>query len=269
MRCVDSVNCDEYSIACDEIAAWLASATSAVAFTGAGISTESGIPDFRSPGGVWAQNRPVYFDEFLASEEARREYWRQKYLTHREFVAARPNDGHLVLAEWEAAGRLRGVLTQNIDGLHQLAGNREVVELHGTARRVACLDCGADFDADPWVERFNAEQIPPACPSCAGRLKHATISFGQQLAPSVLQRAFAWARSSDVFLALGSSLVVEPAASLPRFAAERGARLVIINRDATPLDDLANWTLRVPLGTVLTRIAAGVRALNKANPGPV
>lgn len=255
MPCVDSVESDEFSAACADISAWLSAARSAIAFTGAGISTESGIPDFRSPGGVWSQNRPVYFDEFLASEDARREYWRQKSLTHREFVAAQPNIGHRVLAEWEAAGKLRGLLTQNIDGLHQLAGSHAVVELHGTARRVACLDCGADFEADPWVERFEIERTPPACPRCAGRLKHATISFGQQLDPSVLQRAFAWARACDLFLALGSSLVVEPAASLPRHAAERGARLVIINRDPTPLDDLAAWTLRVPLGVALERIA--------------
>src|SRR6476620_1563275 len=127
----------------NQVASWLASAKSAVVLTGAGISTESGIPDFRSPGGVWSKYRPVYFDEFLASAEDRYEYWRQKCEMHAEFAAAKPNPGHLVLARWEAAGRIRGVITQNIDGLHQLAGSRRVLELHGTAREAACLDCSA------------------------------------------------------------------------------------------------------------------------------
>lgn len=244
----------EQSIAA--VAEWLAASRSAVAFTGAGISTESGIPDFRSPGGVWSKYRTVYFDEFLESAEARHEYWRQKCEAHREFSAAGPNAGHRVLADWEAAGRVRGVITQNIDELHQQAGNRNVLELHGTARRAACLDCSARFDIEPFVAQFLAEDRVPDCPECGGRLKHATISFGQSLPAEVLMNANRWSREADLFLAIGSSLVVTPAADLPRHAKESGARLVIINRDPTPLDYLADATLGGSIGEVLTAIAA-------------
>jgi len=246
------------SAACRQIARWLTEAKSAVAFTGAGISTESGIPDFRSPGGIWSQSKPVLYHDFLASEDARYEYWRQKSITHQDFHRAEPNAGHRTLAAWESKDLLRGVLTQNIDGLHQRAGRTNIIELHGTALRVSCLDCGASFDADPFVQQFLAEHVPPLCPTCKGRLKHATISFGQMLDPVVLQTAFAWSRESDLFLAIGSSLVVEPAASLPRQAAQLGARLVIINRDPTPLDDLAQFVLNSPIGETLTEISRHV-----------
>ena len=149
----------------EQISHWLASSRSAVVLTGAGISTESGIPDFRSPGGVWSKYRTVYFDEFLASADGRHEYWRQKCEMHRDFAAAEPNAGHQILARWEAAGRIRGVITQNIDGLHQLAGSRRVLELHGTARQAACLDCTARYDIDPLVEQFLAENRVPDCPA--------------------------------------------------------------------------------------------------------
>lgn len=236
----------------EDIARWLAQARRAIAFTGAGISTESGIPDFRSPGGVWARNQPVYFDEFLASAAARYEYWRQKVVAHRDFAAARPNAGHLTLARWEAAGRLHGVITQNIDGLHQDAGSRRVLELHGTARFIRCLDCGARYPADGLVRQFEESRAVPPCPQChGGLLKHATISFGQALDPDVLGAASAWAESCDLCLALGSSLVVEPAASLPRLALNRGARLVIINVQPTPLDKMADAVLHSPLGETL------------------
>jgi len=239
-----------------QVAQWLASSHSAVAFTGAGISTESGIPDFRSPGGVWSKYRTVYFDEFLESADARHEYWRQKCEAHCEFAAAGPNAGHRVLAEWEAAGRIRGVITQNIDELHQRDGSRNVLELHGTARRAACLDCLARFDIEPFVEKFLAENRVPDCPECGGRLKHATISFGQSLPAEVLMNANRWSREADLFLAIGSSLVVTPAADLPRYAKERGARLVIINRDPTPLDRMADATLGGSIREALTAIAA-------------
>jgi NAD-dependent deacetylase len=147
-----------------DVADWLATATSAVAFTGAGISTESGIPDFHSPGGVWSKYQPVYFDEFLASASARHEYWRQKCEAHSDFATADPNIAHQVLAKWEHAGRLAGVITQNIDGLHQLAGSRTVLELHGTARQIACLDCDARFAVEPLVRQFlETDEVPP-CP---------------------------------------------------------------------------------------------------------
>jgi NAD-dependent deacetylase len=236
------------------IADWLRQAKSAVVFTGAGISTESGIPDFRSPGGVWATSQPVYFDEFVASSEARYEYWRQKSLAHRDFVDSTPNAGHLVLARWQEAGLLDAVITQNIDGLHQDAGNWDVVELHGTARHVACLDCHSRFDADPWVRQFLDTDTVPDCPECGGIMKHATISFGQALDPDVLDRAAALAAGADLFFAIGSSLVVHPAAGLPPLAKRNGARLVIINRTPTDQDSLADIVLDASIGDALTAI---------------
>lgn len=235
----------------ETIAAWLQAATSAVAFTGAGVSTESGIPDFRSPGGVWAKSQPVYFDEYLRSPPAREEYWRQKAESHRDYSNAAPNLTHLAIAEWEAAGTLRGVVTQNIDGLHQDAGSCAVLELHGTARFVDCLDCGERYETGLMVHRFLGDGAVPVCDRCGGLTKHATISFGQSLPTNVLREAMTWARQADVFLALGSSLVVEPAASLPRLAKETGGRLVIINRDGTPLDSIADAVVRAPLGETM------------------
>lgn len=238
-----------------QIARWLADSDAAVAFTGAGISTESGIPDFRSPGGIWSQTQPVHFDEFLRDPAARKEYWRQKSITHVEFSQARPNEGHMVLARWESAGRIRGVVTQNIDGLHQEAGNRRILELHGTARAVGCLACGQRFPADPWVQKFVETQTVPDCPACGGLLKHATISFGQSLDEEVLGESLAWAKNGDLFLAMGSSLVVHPAAGLPSLAKQHGARLVIINRDPTPLDSFADVVIRESIGETLRQIA--------------
>ena len=235
---------------------WLAEARSALAFTGAGVSTESGIPDFRSPNGVWARTRPVLFCEFLQSEEARFEYWRQKSQTHADFHAANPNVTHTSLASWESIGMLRGVITQNIDGLHQLAGSRHVLELHGTAREIACLGCNWRCDADPMVREFNVTNVVPQCPKCRGLLKHATVSFGQQLPAEVLGTAIRWSRDADLFLVFGSSLVVEPAASLPRIAKESGARLVIFNGEPTPLDSLADVVIHGALGETVSRMAA-------------
>lgn len=239
-----------------QLANWLAASNSTVAFTGAGISTESGIPDFRSPGGVWSQSQPVYFDEFLASAEARYEYWRQKSIAHRDFAQAQPNTGHQVLADWESREVICALITQNIDGLHQEAGSQRVFELHGTARWIACLDCGHRVKADPLVAEFLETDKVPSCPICGGRMKHATISFGQQLPHDVLDTSFELAASSEVFLAIGSSLVVEPAASLPRLAAQAGSRLVIINRDETPLDGLATLVVREAIGATLAAVDA-------------
>lgn len=248
--------------ACRTAARWLAEAQAAVAFTGAGISTESGIPDFRSPGGVWARYVPVYFDEFLGSADARHEYWRQKSEAHRDFAAATPNAGHQALARWESLGRLAAVITQNIDGLHQLAGSRRVLELHGTARQVACLDCQSRYDADPLVARFLATGAVPPCPSCGGPLlKHATVSFGQALPPDVLQEACALSKAAQLFLAIGSSLVVEPAASLPRLAAQHGARLVIVNREPTPQDATADLVIPDSIGQALAAIDSELAAV--------
>ncbi|MGQ0637280.1 MAG: SIR2 family NAD-dependent protein deacylase [Planctomycetaceae bacterium] len=239
----------------EQLAEWLGHASDAVAFTGAGVSTESGIPDFRSPGGVWSQNRPVYFDEFLKSPEARFEYWRQKAIAHRDFVDAKPNAGHQTLAAWEERGLIRGVITQNIDGLHQQAGSRAVWELHGTAREIGCLNCGWRTPADRLVQQFLDTQTVPDCPECRGLLKHATISFGQPLDEQTLARASSLAQGSDLFLAIGSSLIVHPAAGLPQLAKEQGARLVIINREPTPLDVIADLVIREPIGATLAAVA--------------
>lgn len=242
------------------LAQWLSEASRVVAFTGAGISTESGIPDFRSPGGVWSQSKPVLFDEFLQSAEARREYWRQKSITHFEFLKAAPNDGHRVLAEWEAEGRLVALITQNIDGLHQVAGSRSILELHGTAREVSCLECQVRLPADPWVKAFLENNVPPDCPECGGPLKHATISFGQSLDSETIESAATFSSECDLFLALGSSLVVHPAAGLPELAKSVGAKLVIINRDPTPLDGLADLVIRDSIGATLKGAAEHLKS---------
>jgi NAD-dependent deacetylase len=241
------------------IAQWLQDARFAVAFTGAGISTESGIPDFRSPGGIWATSQPVYFDDFLSSHEARYEYWRQKAAAHRDFVGSQPNAGHHVLARWQAAGFLQSVITQNIDGLHQDAGSQDVVELHGTARYVACLKCYVQFQADPWVQQFLDSDVVPDCPQCGGLMKHATISFGQVLDSDVLEHATALSAQADLFFALGSSLVVHPAAGLPPLAKRNGSRLVIINRTPTEQDRLADVVLNESIGGALTAIDEALR----------
>lgn len=246
----------------EQIAEWLYESQSCVAFTGAGISTESGIPDYRSPGGVWATSDPVYFDQFLASAESRYEYWRQKSLTHAEFERAKPNVAHEILASWEQAGKLRGVVTQNIEGKHREAGSQQVLELHGTAREVSCLDCGERWPAAQWVEQFLSEDCVPDCPACGGRLKHATVSFGQQLPTDVLEQAQQWARECDLFFALGSSLVVYPASGLPEIAKIAGAKLVIINRTDTALDYLANAIINEELGPTLKAIDYYWRDLN-------
>lgn len=224
-----------------------------VGFTGAGISTESGIPDFRSPDGVWATNRTVTFGEFLTSEEDRIEYWRQKVAAWPAMRDAVPNAGHQAFVELDRTGRLEALVTQNIDGLHRRAGlsGERVLELHGTATEAGCLECGERIPADEAARRVEAGERAPRCRSCRGLLKPATISFGQNLDPAVLNAAFAAARRADLLLAVGSSLVVEPAASIPRAARLAGARLVIVNREPTPLDSLAHCVVRGEIGEIL------------------
>ena len=241
-----------------DVAEWLLQARRAVVFTGAGISTESGIPDFRSPGGVWSKYKLVYYHEFLASVEARNEYWRQKSEAADDFERARPNAGHLAIAGWEQAGRLAGVITQNIDGLHQMAGSRVVHELHGTARQVECVDCDERFEPWPILLEYRAQQAVPPCPSCGGRLKSATVLFGQPMPAKAMQDSVELAQSCDLFLAIGSSLVVYPAAGLPEIASRSGARLVIINRDPTDQDTTADAVIHEPIGETLTRIDEAV-----------
>ena len=224
-----------------------------VPFTGAGISTEAGIPDFRSPGGLWTLNKPIPFDVFLASAEARREAWRRRFAMEEAFANARPTRGHRVIARWVREGRSPAVITQNIDNLHQHSGvpGDDVVEIHGNTTYATCLDCGTRHEL-AWIRgRFEAEGEPPPCGVCGGILKTATVSFGQAMPQAQMTRAMALARAADVFLAVGSSLVVHPAAGLPLQAARNGALLVILNREPTPLDDVADLVIRGEIGNVL------------------
>lgn len=222
----------------------ISKADKVVAFTGAGMSTDSGIPDFRSPGGKWSRVTPVMFQDFMNDDASRFEYWRQKSEGFAEFGAALPNEGHQILARWERHRNLSGIVTQNIDGLHQDAGNKLVIELHGTAREIQCMHCNFRDIADEYCESFLRLQAVPSCPQCeTGLLKHATISFGQQLDDAVLRAATTMVRAADLLIIMGSSLMVEPAASLPVMARQYGAQLAIINRDATQLDSFANLVI--------------------------
>jgi NAD-dependent deacetylase len=226
-----------------------------LAFTGAGVSTPSGIPDFRSPGGVWSRFQPVTIQEFLHSDDGRRRYWEMRRQMWPDFARARPNAVHEALARLEADGRLLGVVTQNIDGLHQLGGCRNVVELHGTNRRAVCLSCGREEEMAAVQQSLQPQQVP-RCAGCDGYLKAATISFGQALRPEVLRQAFGLAAACDLLLALGSSLLVYPAAALPEAAKAAGARIILVNRDETPLDHLAAVRIHAPLEDVVPAMLA-------------
>jgi NAD-dependent deacetylase len=232
----------------------LAGSRRGVAFTGAGISTESGIPDFRSPGGLWTQNRPIPFDEFLASREARNEAWRRKFAMEDKFRAARPGRGHRALARLVQHGKLSAVITQNIDNLHQQSGvpAEKVIELHGNGSYATCLKCSERYEID-WVrEHFEAAGgVAPDCTACKGPVKSATISFGQAMPEAAMRRAEAETLAADLFIAIGSSLVVWPAAGFPALAKRNGARLVILNREATEFDGGADLVVRDDIGDVL------------------
>ena len=225
----------------------------AVVFTGAGISTESGIPDYRSPGGLWSKYRPIDFDAFVSSEDARREYWRRKFDTHETVMQAKPNRGHQAVARLVREGKVVAVITQNIDGLHQDPGvpRERVIELHGNTTYAHCLSCGDEYDLEPIRRRFQAEGTLPVCQTCGGLVKTATISFGQAMPQEEMRRATAAARSCDFFFAVGSSLKVFPAAGLPVLAKQAGARLVILNREQTDLDDLADLVIHAEIGPTL------------------
>jgi NAD-dependent deacetylase len=224
-----------------------------VPFTGAGISTECGIPDFRSPGGIWTKYRPIPFEEFMASQEARNESWRRRFAMAEELGAARPGRGHRALASLYRAGKVPAVVTQNIDNLHQDSGiaPEHVVELHGNTTYAQCLDCAKRYEL-AWVrERIDAANgCAPDCPACGGYVKTATISFGQAMPDAAMQRAQDLTLSCDLFLAIGSSLVVWPAAGFPLLAKRNGAQLVIVNREPTEFDDIADLVVREDIGTV-------------------
>jgi NAD-dependent deacetylase len=237
----------------ERLGAMIAAARVIVPFTGAGISTECGIPDFRSPGGLWTRNQPIPFDEFVASRAARQEAWRRRFAMDATFAAAQPGRGHRALAALHRRGKVPAVITQNIDNLHQASGlpPEAVVELHGNTTYARCIGCGARHELD-WVrQEFEREDEPPDCPVCGAPVKTATVSFGQAMPEEEMQRAAELARSCDLFLAIGSSLVVWPAAGLPPLARRSGAQLVIINREATEQDELADLVIRHDIGDTL------------------
>jgi NAD-dependent deacetylase len=228
-------------------------------FTGAGISTECGIPDFRSPGGLWTKNKPIPFDDFIASQEMRDEAWRRRFAMESQFAAAKPGRGHLALASLYRVGKVPAVITQNIDNLHQSSGisPEHVIELHGNNTYALCLDCRQRYEL-AWVkDRFlGAGERAPDCPDCGGHIKTATISFGQAMPESEMRRAEQVALDCDLFLAIGSSLVVWPAAGFPLMAKRNGARLAIINREPTEFDSMADLVVREDIGTVLSPFIA-------------
>ncbi|MDE2007412.1 MAG: Sir2 family NAD-dependent protein deacetylase [Rhodospirillales bacterium] len=229
------------------------SARRVVVFTGAGISTESGIPDFRSPGGIWTRQNPIYFDEFLTSEEARRETWRRRFAMDPVLRSARPNRGHVAIAALMAAPNGHAVITQNIDGLHQQSGipPGQVIELHGNTTYAVCLDCNRRHEIAALEAEFAASGAAPRCAACDGFVKSATISFGQAMPEGEMRRAEAATLDADLFLAIGSSLVVYPAAGFPRLAKRNGAALAILNREPTELDPLADLVLHREIGATL------------------
>jgi NAD-dependent deacetylase len=223
-----------------------------VAFTGAGISTESGIPDFRSPGGIWTRMQPIDFRDFLASEELRRESWRRKIAADGTFAAARPNRGHRAIAELWRRGLCSSVITQNVDDLHRASGvpADRVIELHGNATYAGCLDCERRYELGPILEAFKRDETLPVC-DCGGIVKTATISFGQAMPLVPMRRSEEESMACDLFLVAGSSLVVYPAAGFPALAKRAGARLVILNREATDLDPIADLVIHADIGPTL------------------
>ncbi len=246
------------SSAAARLAELIAAARRIVPFTGAGISTECGIPDFRSPGGLWTKYQPIQFDEFLASQEMRDESWRRRLAMDEQFSTARPGRGHRALATLFRAGKVPAVITQNIDNLHRASGipDAHVVELHGNTTYATCLDCGRRYEL-AWVrQRFAADRRSPECVDCDGYIKTATISFGQAMPEAPMRRAEELTLACDLFLAIGSSLVVWPAAGFPLMAKRNGARLVILNRDETELDDLADLDIHDDIGNVLSPFIA-------------
>ncbi|MBM4338632.1 MAG: NAD-dependent protein deacylase [Deltaproteobacteria bacterium] len=247
----------------EQVARWITQAKRVVVFGGAGLSTESGIPDFRSPGGVWDKYDPedFYYQKFISSEASREKYWQMATEMYEPMKKAQPNPAHLAIAELEKLGKLDCVITQNIDGLHHKAGNSEekIIELHGTAMHVTCLNCKKRYDRDQIQKRIRSGIKVPYCDDCGGPLKPATISFGQSMPERETEEAYHRSSSCDLFIVIGSSLVVQPAASMPLVAKRNGAKLVIINRDPTPYDDLADMVIHGQAGLTMAAILDLVR----------
>jgi NAD-dependent deacetylase len=241
----------------DRLAGLLAGSRRAVVFTGAGISTESGIPDFRSPGGVWSRMTPISFQSFVSDPERRREAWTRTFSGVMGWQGAAPNAGHHAVARLVAQGKVSAVITQNVDNLHQSSGvpAERVIELHGNASYAACLECGLRHELDVLKQSFLGAGELPACRDCGGVVKTATISFGQAMPQAAMARAEEESLACDLFLVLGSSLVVYPAADFPLVAKRNGAALAIVNREPTPLDGYADLVLHEEIGPLLTRVA--------------
>jgi NAD-dependent deacetylase len=235
-----------------EFASLIARANRIAVFTGAGISTESGIPDFRSPGGIWTKQAPIDFSDFMSSDNARRETWRRRFDLEPILRQAAPNRGHRAVAELIRSGMATSVITQNIDGLHQDSGipDDKVIELHGNATYAHCLNCGVHYQIEPFRNDFEHYNIVPHC-DCGGWIKTATISFGQSMPMDEMRRAERETLSADLFIAIGSSLTVYPAAGFPELAKRNGATLVILNREQTRLDGIADLVLNRPIGETL------------------
>lgn len=235
-----------------------AAATRVVFFTGAGISTESGIPDFRSPGtGLWNRVKPIEFQDFVASEEVRQLSWQRRFDGDRILERAKPNLGHLAIARLVEVGKVIAVITQNVDNLHQDSGipERCVIELHGNAHHARCLSCQQRYELDALEVVFRRDNRIPPCTHCGGIIKTATISFGQAMPEREMMRAHEAVDACDLCIVAGSSLVVYPAATFPELAKQRGAKLAIVNREATPLDEIADLVVRAELGATLSRVA--------------
>ena len=239
----------------DEFATKIRENDDIVVFTGAGISTESGIPDFRSPGGIWTRYTPITFQDYVSSEKARIEAWKRRLETHEAYKKAKPNIGHYFIQSFEQKGKLIGLITQNVDGLHSIAGlsDEKIVELHGTNRKIICLNCTKYFDPDEIISKLVGNFSSPRCNTCGGILKSATISFGQAMPQKAMQQAQEWTERARIFMIMGSSLQVQPAASFPVVAKRNGALLAIINREATPLDDYADFVHQGPIGAFCER----------------
>ena len=240
----------------DQLKRLFDSSNRAVVFTGAGMSTESGIPDFRSPGGFWTKYQPIDFSDFLASKEMRKETWRRRIAVDESFARAEPNRGHLAIAHLVKQGKISSVITQNIDGLHQRSGvpADRVIELHGNGTYATCLRCGRRYEFGPIFEAFKVDEEPPICAACGGHIKSATISFGQAMPEEAMRRASEETQQCDLFVAIGSSLVVYPAAGFPILAKRGGASLIIINREPTDLDHIADLVLNVEIGETLATL---------------
>ena len=234
----------------------LSESLNTVVFTGAGISTESGIPDFRSPTGIWTKNKPIEFKDFLSSEEIRVEFWKRKFTVDLTISKAKPNAGHMIISELNHIGKVSKIITQNIDNLHQISGVPEenVIELHGNTTFAKCLDCDLRYELNSIKKLFEQTNKPPYCKKCSGIIKTATISFGQSMPKEEMLKAEKASLSCDLFIAIGSSLQVYPAASFPLVAKKNGSKLVILNREGTDLDKYADLVIHDEIGEFLSKV---------------